>query len=152
MPPFVGELGRSWPPPTPQDLDRVQSHISLQNFGEGLQQAANACFPNQVGNRYSKVYVLLLYWEDEDFELPVSLEVNQLSHVFRESYNFSTRIWKIPSNGSHNKLNQEVLDFINEGNDSKYDLKLVYYGGHGALASNRQPIWMRYTIHQRPKP
>ena len=64
----------STPPATLSDIDRWQHHISLQSFGDGLQAAANAVFPNVSNSRYSKVSVLMLCWEDEDPGLPVSLE------------------------------------------------------------------------------
>src|ERR1700691_2630809 len=62
------------PPPTPHDIDRWSKHISLQDFGEGLQIAARALFPNEMKSRYTSVTVLVLSWQDEDPNLPVSLE------------------------------------------------------------------------------
>ena len=89
------------------------------------------------------MYVLLLCWEDEDEKLPVSIEVEGLREVFVNIYRFTVQVWKIPSEGSHKKLNQKVLDFVELGGDRKEDLKIVYYGGHGGLAQNRQPSWAR---------
>lgn len=76
-------------------------------------------------------------------KLPVSIEVEELNSLLRETYHFTVEVWKIPSEGSHKKLNQKVLDFVELGDDSKDDLKIVYYGGHGMLAHNRQSAWAR---------
>jgi hypothetical protein len=140
---YLEEPKRS--PPSFHELDKLQYHIELQDIGEMLQNAANAAFPNDNCMRYSNVYVLMLYWEDEDPELPVSIEVDMLCDVFHSIYQFVVDVWKIPSEGSHKKLNQKVLDFVELGGDSKNDLKIVYYGGHGMLAHNRQSCWARYV-------
>ncbi|KAL5323643.1 hypothetical protein ACEPPN_008183 [Leptodophora sp. 'Broadleaf-Isolate-01'] len=128
-------------PPTSRDLDHLQYHISLQEIGKQLQDAANAAYPHGQRSRYSNVYVLLLCWEDEDPQLPVSIEVNELQSMFEIMYGFDVEVWKIPSQSSHNKLNRKVLDFVALGGDCKDDLKIVYYGGHGMLAHNRQASW-----------
>lgn len=131
------------PIPTSRDLDQLQYHISLQDIAKKLQQAADAAYPNDKRMRYSEVYVLLLYWEDEDPKLPVSIEVEELRVVFENIYNFEVEVWKIPSEGSHKKLNRKILDFVELGDDSNEHLKIVYYGGHGMLAHNRQSSWAR---------
>ena len=135
------------PPPTFHELDQLQYHISLQEFGEKLQKAANSAFPNNKRMRYASVYVLLICWDDEDPKLPVSTEIEDLHHVFEEAYHFDVEFWRIPSEGSHKKLNRKVLDFVELGDDSRDDLKIVYYGGHGMLAHNRQSFWARYVQH-----
>jgi hypothetical protein len=115
-------------------------------MGEKLQKAANAAYPNGNRSRYTAVYVLLLCWEDEDPRLPVSMEVNELEELFCDAYHFEdVEVWKIPSDGSHKRLNRKVLDFVELGGDSKHDLKIVYYGGHGMLSCNRQSSWARYA-------
>jgi hypothetical protein len=138
------------PPPTPQQLDQLQYHVSLQEFGERLQKAASAAFPNDGKIRYTTVYVLLLCWDDEDPRLPVSTEIEDLDDMFANMYHFEVEIWKIPSEGSHKKLNRKILDFVELGDDSKDDLKIVYYGGHGMLANNRQSSWARYETLSLP--
>jgi hypothetical protein len=133
----------SGPPPTSRELDQLQYHISLKEIGEKLQKAADIAFPNTTHFRYSAVYALLIYWEDEDPKLPVSIEAAELHDVLKNIYNYDVEIWEIPSEGSHKKLNQKILDFVELGGDSKDDLKIVYYGGHGMLACNRQAAWAR---------
>ena len=131
------------PPPTSRDLDQLQHHISLQQLGERIQKAANAAFPNDKRMRYSSVYVLILFWKDEDPNLPVSIEALELKDVFEDLYHFQVQTWEIPSDGSHKRVNQRILDFAEQGGDSKDDLKIVYYGGHGMLGSSRQSCWAR---------
>ncbi|KAF7876515.1 hypothetical protein EAF04_001605 [Stromatinia cepivora] len=131
------------PPFQPCDLSQLHYHITLQDFGEKLQKAANAAYPNDEQSKYSRVHALLLLWEDEDPLLPVSIEVHELGMVLASIYNFEIEIWCIPSTGSHKRLNRKILDFVEVGGDSKEDLKIVYYGGHGMLAQNRQSCWAR---------
>ena len=127
----------STPPPSPHDIDCWQHHIDLKEFGEDLQIAARAVFPNGTKCRYSKVSVLLLSWEDEDPQLPVSLEIEKLFSVFHNIYHFDTEIWKIPDENPHYKLNQKVLDFVVPEPQSTNHLKIVYYAGHGRLSRER---------------
>lgn len=131
-------------PPTLDDIDRWQCHIGLQEFGKGLGAAAKAVFPNNSKSRYTQVFVLMLRWEDEDPRLPVSLEIDKLKDVFANVYHFQTEVWDIPDdNKCHAKLNQKILDFVLEGNDSTEHLKIVYYAGHARLAKNRLLTWTR---------
>lgn len=132
-------------PPTSHDLDQLHHHIALQQLSERLQKAANAAFPNDKRMLYTSVYVLLLFWQDEDLKLPVSLEALDLKDIFENVYHFDVEAWGIPSDGSHKKVNQKILDFVDLGGDSKEDLKIVYYGGHGMLGSSRQSCWARYV-------
>ena len=140
----IPEFQGQYPPPLcSRDLDQLQYHISLQEIGQKLQRAANLAYPNDKRMRYTAVYVLLLCWEDEDPNLPVSIELDELRRIFMDKYCFNVEVWKIPSQGSHKKLNQKVLDFVELGGDNKDELKIVYYGGHGMLAHNRQSSWAR---------
>jgi hypothetical protein len=50
-------------------------HIDLQNYEKGLQDAANAVFSSNRRTRYTHISALLLSGEDEDPQLPVSLEI-----------------------------------------------------------------------------
>jgi hypothetical protein len=133
------------PPPTSHDLDQLNYHISLQQFGERVHKAAEAAFPNDKWMRYTSVYVLILFWKDEDPNLPVSVEALELKDVFENVYHFNVETWDIPSEGIHKRVNQKMLDFVELGGDSKDDLKIVYYGGHGMLGSTRQSCWARFV-------
>ncbi|TGO80177.1 hypothetical protein BELL_0013g00280 [Botrytis elliptica] len=134
----------------PHDLSQLQYHITLRDFGEKVQKAANAAYPNDQKIKYARVYALLILWGDEDPQLPVSLEVRDLGSVLASIYKYEVQIYRIPSGGSHKKLNQKILDFVELGGDSKEDLKIVYYGGHGMLAQNRQPCWVSRSDSRDP--
>jgi hypothetical protein len=130
-------------PPTPDDIDRWNRHISLKEFGEGLQAAANAVFPNDSRSKYKRVTVLMLSWEDEDPNLPVSIEISKLLDVFRSTYNFDVEIWKIPDRNPQWALTQRVMEFVCPAADDKENLKIVYYAGHGRLTKTRSLAWTR---------
>ncbi|TGO66149.1 hypothetical protein BOTNAR_0067g00270 [Botryotinia narcissicola] len=134
----------------PHDLSQLQYYITLQDFGERVQKAAYAAYPNDQKIKYAQVYALLVLWEDEDPQLPVSIEVHELGIVLASIYKYEVQIYRIPCGGSHKKLNQKILDFVKLGGDSKEDLKIVYYGRHGMLAQNRQPCWVSRSDSRDP--
>jgi hypothetical protein len=135
----------STPPPTLDEIDRWAAHIGLQEFAEGLQAAAKAVFPNETGSRYTKVFVLILCWKDEDPNLPVSIEISRLFDVFKDTYHFETEIWQIPDEDCHSIVNEKILEFNKLGGKRKDHLKIVYYAGHAKLTSNRLLAWTRYA-------
>jgi hypothetical protein len=130
-------------PPTHHDIDLWNRHISLKEFGEGLQGAAGALFPNETNSRYTKVTALLLSWQDEDPNLPVSIEISRLVDVFSNIYHFDVDEWKIPNQSSHWALNQKIMDFVHPAPNDKEHLKIVYYAGHGRLNKTRLLEWTR---------
>jgi hypothetical protein len=134
-------LARKWPPLSGHDLDKFNHHVCLQDFGSRLQRAANAIFPGDQISRYTEVHVILLSWEDEDPNLPVSLEIETLADVFSNLYGFEVEQWLIPSDNSHNKLNKKILNFL--GDDDASHLKIVFYAGHGKLTNHGTPAWTR---------
>jgi hypothetical protein len=130
-------------PPTSDDIDRWNCHISLKEFGEGLQAAAKSVFPNESRSKYTRVTVLMLSWEDEDPNLPVSIEISKLLHVFRNIYHFDVDIWKIPDRNPQWALTQRVMEFVCPAPGDKEHLKIVYYAGHGRLTKTRSLAWTR---------
>lgn len=131
-------------PPTAEEIDQDHRHKRLKEIQHQLQEDADAAFPNDGNTRYTGVYVLLLCWADEDPKLPVSLELNDLSRVFSDDYGFRTETWQIPAENCHNEVSKKVMEFVETNNDSRHDLKIIYYGGHGMLAKNRQLAWAKY--------
>jgi len=132
------------PPLSGYDLDRLNYHIDLQDFGTNLQQATNAVFSSDRRSKYTKVSALLLSWEDEDPQLPVSLEIKELKDVLVNLYGFEVDEWNIPAANSHGALNLKILQFL-EDSSTKH-LKLVYYAGHGKLSNHGQAIWTRLVF------
>jgi hypothetical protein len=117
-------------PPSGYDLDRLNYHFQLQDFGVKLQKAANAVFPGGQNSRYTKVDVILLSWADEDPKLPVSLEIRELADTFTNVYGYYVEEWLIPAEDSHNHDPTRLI--------------IVYYAGHGKLTNHGQPAWTRY--------
>jgi hypothetical protein len=132
------------PPLTGYDLDRLNYHVDLRDFGTSLQKAANAVFSSDRRSRYTQVSALLLSWEDEDPQLPVSLEIKELKDVFVNQYGFDVDEWQIPAANSHMELNMKVLQFLKDS--SSKHLKIVYYAGHGKLSNHGQAIWTRSVL------
>ena len=120
-------------PPKAEEIDQWQRNVKILAFGEELQTISDTYFPNTATSRYKNVYVLILKWEDEDPNLPVSYETERLESVFRDVYYFQTESWDIPDIDCHDKVNQKILDFKRQGGNGENDLKIVYYGGHGKL-------------------
>jgi len=131
------------PPPSAAEIDRLQEVDLHREICQQIQESVEDAFPNDGKTGYSNVYVLLICWKNEDPKLPVTLELDELEGVFSEYYGFQTEKWTIPEEGSHNQLNRKILDFIELGDDSRRDLKIVYYGGHGMLNKGRQPVWAK---------
>lgn len=120
-----------------EDLDRWTYHAQLKRFGQSLQVAANAVFPNENTSRYTRVSVLMLSWADEDPRLPVSLEVEKLATIFRVFYHYEVEEWVIPDEDCHFELAAKVMKFVKPEVDSKAHLKIVYYAGHAKLLDTR---------------
>ncbi|KAE8443543.1 hypothetical protein EG329_001783 [Mollisiaceae sp. DMI_Dod_QoI] len=140
-------------PPSFYDIDQLNYHTDLQEFGKSLQVAIDAVFSDtgRRSSRYTqltplKISAILLSWEDEDPNLPVSLEISTLRDVFINLYEFEVEEWKIPDVNSHTALNLKILQFLHD-NDTKH-LKIVYYAGHGRLNNHGQAIW---TSHRNSK-
>lgn len=126
---------------TSYDLDQLHSKIILENFPKGVQDATNAVFSNGRRCKYTDISVHLLSWEDEGPELPVSQEIAKLRDVQVDGYGFNDDEWKIHSINRHSKLNQRILNFM-EDSECKH-LKIVYYVGHGRLSNHDLAVWTR---------
>jgi hypothetical protein len=135
----------SIPPPSACEIDRWHNHIKLRDFGNRLQAAARRAFPNDAKSKYTSVTVLMLSWEDEDPNLPVSIEISKLFDVFNQVYGFDVERWEIPDRNPQWALTQKIMEFVRPGPDERSDLKIVYYAGHGRLTKTRALAWTRYA-------
>jgi hypothetical protein len=139
-------------PPAAHEIDQWQRHISLQDFAKDLQNAANSVYPNKTRSRYSRVYVLIFKWEVEDPKLPVSYEIAELWEVLEKIYHYDIEIFEIPEKQSHARVSEKVNTFVAINDDSKDDLKIVYYAGHGRVSKTRDLVWTRYVpVSERKK-
>ena len=121
------------------DISNTPYHVrDIEALGKVLTSAAEAAFPNRGVSRYKEVHTLLLSWEDDN--LGVADEIGDLGDVFRHLYGFQTEEWRIPSKRSHNSLASKILGFLDDY-ESKDNLLIVYYGGHGEMNDDRQCVW-----------
>jgi len=141
----LDNTGLSTTPSSFDEFHRWQAHIALENFGEGLHAAAQAIFPSERRFPYSKVYVLMLCWDDERANQHLEKDMDRLSDVFKNVYHFETEFWRIPDEDSNLDVNQKVLDFVSLGGDRFEDLKIIYYTGRARLNKNKSLVWTRYA-------
>ena len=67
-------------------------------------------------------------------------EIDHLERVFEHDYGFETDLYLIPSQDSQRCLQRRIF-FLQEKHDSRDELLVVYYGGHGVLNGLNQSIW-----------
>ena len=97
------------------------------------------------GSIYQKVSVLFVRWADDVFIDPgvnngVQGEIDALEQVFIQDYGFQTELYLIPSENSQRCLQRKIFN-LQELHDSREELLVVYYGGHGVLNEMNQSIW-----------
>jgi hypothetical protein len=79
-----------------------------------------------------------LNWEEDD--LGTITELKDLETLLRDSFNFTTEIWRIPTTRAEDKLESKIsLVKAEHGGENK--LLIVYYGGHGRFDPNGRSIW-----------
>jgi hypothetical protein len=137
-------------PPRGDEIDQWQRHIGMQEFAKDVQRAAESIYPNQNRSRYANVYVLIFKWKTEDPKLPVWHEIEELCRVLDEIYGYEIEVFEIPDQKSHAKSVEKITAFIAINDDSKNDLKIVYYAGHSRLSNTRDLVWLRCVIHSLP--
>jgi hypothetical protein len=137
-------------PPRADEWDRTLRHIGLKDFGEALENAARAVFPNDKGSNYSQVYVLLISWQTEDPKLPVEREIKALREVLKDIYHYDIEEYRIPNTASHAAVSEKINDFVKVNDDSSNDLKIVYYAGHSLLSRNKELVWSAYVFCSVP--
>jgi hypothetical protein len=80
----------------------------------------------------------LLHWQTDD--LWVLPELADLEKCLRESYNYDTEVYSIPSDNAQLALTVKVADLITK-HDSEDTLFIVYYAGHARIDESRQSTW-----------
>ena len=119
-------------------LDSFQEFLDTFNHAMARTLAQN-------GSSYERVFVLFLRWEDDVFLEPginngIQGEVDLLEQVFVDYYGFSTETYLIPSKNSQRSLQKKIFK-LQDDHDSRSELLIVYYGGHGVLNDFNQSIW-----------
>lgn len=139
-------------PPTSSESELPFASLSMTEppLGVHMQEQLDAAFQRRQGNRavskYINVDVLLLNWAADD--LGVSEEIKKLERVFSNEYNFSTNMWRIPSQDSEDELVKEILRF-RKGKGS-CDLLILFYAGH-AGGSARECVWAATEGRDSPR-
>lgn len=87
---------------------------------------------------YSNVHVLVLWWTETD--LAVEQEINALSKVFKENFQYDLSTFQIPSDGNQDQELSHRIISMNESlpGDS---LLIVYYAGHCDSDANEHARW-----------
>jgi hypothetical protein len=116
-------------------------HIGLRDFETELDSVAKAVFPNNKKSRYSRSHVLLISWETQDPKLPVQREVTNLHEVLDGIYHYDVEEFQIPDHASHSEVSKKINAFVEVGNNSCNDLKIVYYAGHSRLSRSKELVW-----------
>lgn len=95
---------------------------------------------------YKDVYVLLIFWKDArpNFSEPVS----KLEAVFRKHYNFKTETLPITLDEEPDKLVGDKLSSFIDSYDSKENLLIIFYGGHGKVIGDGL-IW-KWSVSSLP--
>ncbi|KAI0186323.1 hypothetical protein EV127DRAFT_174009 [Xylaria flabelliformis] len=131
----------------PSPLAASQSPYSIPHVGSlkhDLESVASKILSTPHRSRYSNVYALLIYWQDEH-ESNIAGAVEELAEVFQKCYHYVHEIIKIPStarDGYSNPwrwLSKIINEFIDKS-DTRDTLKIVYYNGYSYLDENREMV------------
>ena len=130
-------------PPSVLDRDHLDS---AREFMDEFNKAMTGVLARN-GSPYEQVFVLFLRWEDDVFLEPgvnngIQGEIDQLEQVLTDDYGFTTEIYLIPKINSQRSLQKKIFEFQDD-HDSRSELLLVYYGGHGELNDLNQSIWQQ---------
>ena len=88
----------------------------------------------------------MLSWEDEDPNLPMSLEINKLAIIFDMIYHFKVSSYEIPDENYHFELTERMMRFVRPEGNSRVHLKIVYYAGHAKPIDTRALVLTRYKL------
>ncbi len=121
-----------------------QVQISLKTFGESLRAAAKAVFPRESTSRYSKVFVLVIGWHQNE-------ATRNLFNVFQDVYHFEVEWWEIPKDVSSEEVGQKISKFVNLGGDSEDHLKILFYSGHSQVDHSKRVLWIRSVPIKLPR-
>ncbi|KAI0198395.1 hypothetical protein F4808DRAFT_261491 [Astrocystis sublimbata] len=134
-------------PSIPSPIVASHSPYPLPHVGSirhDLESMASKILSSPYRSRYSNVYALLIYWEDEH-ESNIAGSVEELADVFQKYYHYVPEIIKIPStarDGYSNPwrwLSRIINEFVDKS-DTRDTLKIVYYSGYTFLDENREMV------------
>ena len=82
--------------------------------------------------------MVLLNWLEDD--LGTINELIELEDLFKDYFDYSTEVWRIPSEDPYFELCQKLNTVVGQYRRED-DLLIVYYGGHGGKDPSHQSIW-----------
>lgn len=80
--------------------------------------------------RYRNVSVIAIVWEEGDEQAEFLAEAKQFEEVFNQTFNFTTDIFKIPTEDCQLKLKHAISKLLREAGQAD-SLLILHYGGHG---------------------
>ena len=119
-----------------QRNNQVLTKSSHQVLPRQLQTLVSTKWPTRH-SRYTRVKVLLVQWESDDFG--VYRELQCLKKVFTQLYHYEVSKSFIPDEVPFRSLGEAVIRFI--GDDSPETLLIFYYGGHGIIQPYRNDLF-----------
>ncbi|KAI0107852.1 hypothetical protein GGR51DRAFT_143841 [Nemania sp. FL0031] len=132
--------------PIPSPLGTSQSPYPIPHVGpikSELESIASKVLSSPYRSRYSNVFALLIYWQDEHESVITAVE--ELAEVFQKYYHYASEMIKIPPTGrdSYSNLSRWLSRIINghlDKSDTRDTLMIVYYNGHSYLDDNREML------------
>lgn len=143
----LGESRHRTPLPSGPRLEKSLSLPGIENLKNELQSNASRMLSTSSRSRYTAVYALLLFWQDDDDVATVHHAVRELADVLDNYYHYTLQTKTIPSlsdgtRSSWRWLSRELNAFAEE-RDQRDVLKIVYYAGHTYLDGNREMVLAR---------
>lgn len=136
------------PEELPESLtqDRLDENLLIEDDSSDPLREFSERFKNSFPRNanYDLVTALLVYWEDDD--LGCEAEVHKLRDLLKETFNYVTKILKLPRRFPDMVLQAEInIVVVNSDKEKKRNLIMVYYGGHGKPDDTRKgSVWSAY--------
>lgn len=104
--------------------------ISFYDLNSRLYKAAKTMLPTE-DYHYDHVSVLMAYWPVGDYQTSVMPDLENLQAVLKNKYGFHVQKYAIPhiSSSPQAALANRVVNFVEEGDDRRRQLKIVFYAG-----------------------
>ncbi|OTB05129.1 hypothetical protein M426DRAFT_73055 [Hypoxylon sp. CI-4A] len=117
---------------------------TIDSIKAELENTASRILSSPHRSRYSQVYALLIFWEDDD-DPGVAAAVKDLGVVFDKFYRITFEVLKIPSSASDGCTNSwrwlsRIINDFTDKSDTREVLKIVYYNGYSYLDEHREMV------------
>ncbi|KAI1657372.1 hypothetical protein F4813DRAFT_87347 [Daldinia decipiens] len=118
------------PPPPPERHE-------FESFARHLQDAAMLIYRQTQKSPYTKTYVLILRWEEDN---AVEHDLAALDQVLCDRYNYRTERFNIPTGlNASVKLGVRMASFLEHA--APDHLLIIYYAGYGYVDTDNQLYW-----------